>query len=97
MREDEGNILIIFSGRWNTLRVYLPYVYRDLRVNGGVLDKVIFMMVKYDNLTYDHLVNFTKVANSHLKSKVFELNFLSYPPYNAPPITTDFCAAYHHV
>ena len=54
-------------------------------------------MVKYDNVTYDHLVNFTKVANSYLKSKVFELNFLGYPPHNAPPITTGFRAAYHHM
>ena len=92
-REDEANILVIFSGRWKFLRVYLPYIYRDLRVNGGVLDKVVFMMVKYNNLTYNNLAKFTRVANSHLKSEVFELNFLGYRLHNAPPVTTGFRVA----
>ena len=85
-REDEANILAIFAGRWKFLRIYLPYIYRELRVNGGVLDKVVFMMIKYDKYTHNHLVNFTEVANSHLKSKVFEFNFLGYSLYDAPPV-----------
>ena len=49
-----------------------------LESGGGVLDKVVFMVVKYNNPTLNHLVNFTKGANSYLKSKVFEFNFLDY-------------------
>ena len=96
-REDQVNVLAIFTGRWRFLRIYLPYIYRELRVNSGVLDKVVFMMVKYDKLTYNHLLNFTKVANSHLKSKVFEFNFLDHRLNNAPPGTTGYRAAYYDI
>lgn len=94
-REDQENILAIFTGRWKFLRIYLPYVYRELRVNGGVLDKVVFMMVDYDNLTYNHLLNFTKIANGHLNRKVFEFNFLGHSFYSTPPGKAGFREAYY--
>ena len=95
--EDQENVLAIFTGRWKFLRIYLPYIYRELRMNGGVLDKVVFMMVNYDKHTYNQLLNFSTIANSHLKRTVFELNFLGHPLYNAPPDKTGYREAYYNM
>ena len=35
----------IFTGRWMFLRVLLSYLYRELRQNGGVVDRVLFAML----------------------------------------------------
>ena len=96
-KEDQSNILAIFAGRWKFLRIYLPYIYRELRVNGGVLDRVVFMMVDYDNFTYNHLLNFTQIANSHLRSKVFEFNFMGYPLNHKPPYHSAFGTVYYQI
>ena len=32
----------VFTGRWMHLRILLPYLYRELRQNGGVVDRVMF-------------------------------------------------------
>ena len=42
--DDKNRTLLIFTGRWKFLRVGLPYIYRDVRKNGGVLDRVVFIM-----------------------------------------------------
>ena len=54
----------IFSGRWEFLRVLLSYIFRELRQNGGVVDKVLFVMIRYTNETLGKLNNFSSVANS---------------------------------
>ena len=36
------NILAVYTGRWNFIRIQLPHVYRELRCNGGILDEVWF-------------------------------------------------------
>ena len=69
------NILCIFSGRWTYLRISFAYLYRSLRKNGGVLDKVVYVMMMYDNETEANLMQLTKLANDHLGEEVFELWF----------------------
>ena len=96
-REDQSNVLTIFSGRWKFLRIYLPYIYRELRINGGVLDQVVFMMVDYDNFTYNRLLNFVKLANSHLRSNVFQFNFIGYPLNHKPPYYSAFGDVYYQI
>ena len=96
-KEDQSNVLVIFTGRWKFLRIYLPYIYRELRVNGGVLDRVVFMMVDYDNFTYSRLLNFAQIANSHLRSKVFEFNFMGYPLHHKPSSYSAFGMVYYQI
>ena len=59
---DGANTLVVYTGRWKFLRILFPYVYRELRRNGGVLDRVIFVMMNYDSETLDNLSRMTKIA-----------------------------------
>lgn len=73
------NIVFIYTGRWKYLRIQLPHIYRELRKNGGVIDEVRFMMIKYDKQTHQHLLHFTEVANAVSKIEIFTLRYLSRP------------------
>ena len=75
------NIVFVYAGRWQSLRIQLPYLYRDLRENGGVIDKVQFMMVRYDNETLERLHNFSDHANNILTHKVFSIHYPANIPY----------------
>jgi len=72
----------IFTGRWKYLRILLPYLYRELRKNGGVVDKVIFAMIGYVAETQAKLKKFLTTANSVLKDKVFQFVY-----FRSNPIT----------
>lgn len=61
----------VFSGRWKYLRILLPYLYRELRQNGGVVDKVVFAMIGYTEETQGKLKNFSATANGILKEETF--------------------------
>ena len=74
--QNRSNTLVVYTGRWNFVRIFFPYVYRELRKNGGVLDRVWFMMLHYDNETYTNLLQLTQIANKILKQSVFEMHFL---------------------
>ena len=74
------NIVIVYVGRWQFLQLQLPYLYRDLRKNGGLLDKVQFMMMMYDGKTRERLTNFTETANIILGEEVFTINYMGYIP-----------------
>lgn len=71
------NVAVVFTGRWKFLRILIPYLYRDLRKNGGVIDEVRFMMIKYDASEIDvsRLVKFTETANGVLGKEVFSLHY----------------------
>ena len=75
---NRSNIVFVYSGRWEFLRIQLPYLYRDLRKNRGVLDKVQFIMVNYDRNTLDRLINFTESANAVLKENVFSIHHMGH-------------------
>ena len=81
-RPERSNIVFLYCGRWHFLRIQLPYLYRDLRKNGGVIDKVQLMMVGYNKITLDKLINFTEAANSILMEEVFSFHFMGYIPYS---------------
>ena len=78
------NTVFVHTGRWEFLRIQLPYLYRDLRKNGGVIDKVQFMMVQYEPNTLDRLINFTNIANNILMEEVFSIHYMGYIPYSPP-------------
>ena len=67
----------VFTGRWMYLRILLPYLYRELRQNGGVVDRVLFAMIGYSNETEAKLQNFSTAANSILNDEVFQLMYLN--------------------
>ena len=57
------NIVFVFTGRWKFLRIQFMYLFRDLRKNGGIVDKVLYMMLNYDQETHS-IVYFTQIFNS---------------------------------
>ena len=81
---EQLNIVFLYCGRWNFLRIQLPYLYRDLRKNGGVIDRVQLTMIGYNKITLDKLINFTEAANSILMEEVFSFHFMGYIPYTQP-------------
>ena len=70
----------VFTGRWMYLRVLLPYLYRELRQNGGVVDKVLFAMIGYNKETQVKLQTFVTAANSILKDESFQFVYLKKEP-----------------
>ena len=74
------NVVIVYVGRWEFIQLQLPYLYRDLRKNGGLIDKVQFMMMKYEKKTSRRLTNFTETANSILGEEVFTIDYMGYIP-----------------
>ena len=73
----------VFTGRWIYLRILLPYLYRELRQNGGVVDRVILVMIGYTEEAQSKLKNFVTAANSILKDEAFEFLYLKEDP--SPP------------
>ena len=93
------NTLVVYAGRWKFLRILFPYIYRELRKNGGVLDRVWFMMINYDKETHDNLAQLTQIANKNLNQpeEVFHLHFLGYPPGKLPPPKVRYTAPYYEI
>ena len=92
-----SNTLVVYIGRWKFIRIFFPYVYRELRKNGGVLDRVWFMMLNYDNETFTNLVQLTQNANKILKQSVFELHFMGYSPGEKPPPQRQYTDPYYEI
>ena len=67
------NILAIYTGRWQFIRVQLPQVYRELRSNGGILDEVWFMLIKLDKPTRQAVQCFVEKANIIQGNQVFSI------------------------
>ena len=73
----------VFTGRWIYLRILLPYLYRELRQNGGAVDGVIFAMIGYTEEAQSKLKNFVTAANGILKDEAFQFMYLKEDP--TPP------------
>ena len=59
MESNRGRVHVrIFTGRWRYLRILLPYLHRELRQNGGEVDKVLFAMLGYNEETQVKLKDF---------------------------------------
>ena len=67
------NILAVYTGRWKYMRIQLPYVHRELRSNGGILDEVWFMMIESDNTTINKLREYVQVANKIQRKRVYRI------------------------
>ena len=92
-----SSIAFVYTGRWKFLRIQLPYIFRELRKNGGVLDEVWFMMLNYDEETHHKLLRFVEVANTALKTNVFYLHFMGFPPGKLPPHKMAYRLPYREV
>ena len=91
------NTVVVYTGRWKFLRILFPYLFRELRKNGGILDRVWFMMMDYDDLTLSHLRELVKAANKLLKEEVFQLHFMGYTPGSPPSASERYPIAYYEV
>ena len=92
------NTLVVFTGRWRFLRILFPYVYRELRRNGGVLDRVVFMMMNYDNHTLEKMTELIRAANNILEEEVFKMDFMGFIPRRLPPFNKKrFSSAYYEM
>lgn len=65
------NTVCIFTGRWHFLRVLIPHIYRELRVNGGPIDRVWFMAMGCTDEDLKKLIAFATAANEILNEDVF--------------------------
>ena len=81
MESNRGRVHVcIFTGRWRYLRILLPYLYRELRQNGGVVDKVLFAMLGYTEETQVKLKDFSETANDILNDEAFQLVYFKKDP-----------------
>ena len=93
----ELNTLVVYTGRWKFIRILFPYIYRELRKNGGVLDRVWFMMMDNDIETHSNLIELTKVANRILEQNVFELHYMGRAPGKPPPKLSYYQVPYYEI
>jgi len=97
MEPQRGRVHVcIFTGRWKYLRILLPYLYRELRQNGGVVDKVILAMIGYDAETQAKLKNFSTTANSVLKDEAFQIVYFRDNPLTQRINLHQFYAKFHY-
>ena len=78
--ESPRNIIFIYSGRWQFLRIQLAHIYRELHRNGGVIHEVWFMMINYNKETEQRLFRFAEVANNASKQAIFSFHYIGKPP-----------------
>ena len=77
VRPQRGRVhACVFTGRWMYLRILLPYLYRELRQNGGVVDRVMLVMIGYTEDTHVKLKIFVTAANRILKDQAFQFMYL---------------------
>ena len=74
------NIIFIYTGRWQFLRIQLAHIYRELHRNGGVIHEVWFMMINYNKETEQRLLRFAEVANNASKQTIFSFYYIGKPP-----------------
>jgi len=97
MEPQRGRVHVcIFTGRWRYLRILLPYLYRELRQNGGVVDKVIFAMIGFDVETQTKLKNLSTTANSVLKDEAFQFVYFKDDPLTKRMNLQPFYAKFHY-
>lgn len=73
------NVLLVYTGAWKLLRLQLPHVFRELKINGGVLDEVWFVMTEFNTNTNKNVKFFVKTANVILGNRaIFHLEYLGF-------------------
>eukprot|EP00731_Ephydatia_muelleri_P004810 Em0002g986a len=79
------NYVFVFTGRWRYLRVQFPYLFANLRVNGGVIDYIHYVMINYDPFTQGKLESLASmVRNLTENDETLVINYLSYPRGHPP-------------
>ena len=86
--------VVVFTGRWRFLKIQFPYLFANLRVNGGIIDRIMYMMIKYDRTTHDNLLNLAKTVNRLLQQEVIVINYMGNAPYNPTGV---FVPAYYGI
>ena len=81
------------------LRVLLPYLFRELRQKGGVVEIVLFAMIGYTNETQHKLQHFSTAVNSILQDEVFQFLCLKKDPTEAhsQPKLAQFYTKFYYV
>ena len=90
--------MIVFAGRWRYLRIQFPYLFANLRINGGVIDHVHYLMFGYDTNTRMKLENIAAVVRRWTGDEdSVVVNYMGYPPGHPPknPFKGAFSAAYY--
>ena len=88
----------MFTGRWKYLRIQFPYLFANLRKNGGVIDHIHYLMFAYDNATRFKLENLANVVRRWTgDEESVVINYKGYPPGQPPrdPFKGAFAAAYY--
>ena len=92
------NYVFVFTGRWKYLRIQFPYLFANLRKNGGVIDHIHYIMIGYDPTTRMKLENLaTVVRNWTGDENTLVINYLGYPPGQPPrnPKKGPYAVAYY--
>ena len=90
--------MFVFTGRWRYLRVQFPYLFANLRVNGGVIDYIHYVMINYDPVTQGKLESLANmVRNLTENDETVVINYLSYPQGHPPsnPKKGAYATAYY--
>ena len=74
-----SNHAVVYTGRYQFFRIQFPYLYRDLRINGGVLDTIDFMMVKYEKATRLLIEEISDLVNKKAGFEVLRMFYLGFP------------------
>ena len=74
------NTAFIFTGRWEFLKIQFPYLFANLKGNGGVLDKIVYVMMNYKNDTHDNLVRLKNVVNRLSGQDILSMDYMGHPP-----------------
>lgn len=92
------NYVFVFTGRWRYLRVQFPYLFTNLRANGGVIDYIHYLMINYDDFTQVKLESLASMVNNLAGyDDTVGINYIGYrrghPPSN--PSKGAYAAAYY--
>ncbi|CAE8718771.1 unnamed protein product, partial [Polarella glacialis] len=79
-------VVVVFSGRKDRLRILLRYLHRDLRKNGGVVDKVIFALWQH---TPQDLAYLQQEVAAHGGNGTFEIQDFSVERWGRPALDAD--------
>ena len=82
------------------MKIQFPYLFANLRVNGGVIDRIRYMMMKYDDATHENILYLKNITNNLFQQEIITLHYMGYPPGQPPsdPSTSGlFAAAYYDV
>ena len=74
------NLVAVFTGRWQFLRILFPYLIRELRQNGGVVDEIEFIIVQCEERTLEKLSKLVDMTNSLAGNEILKITNIPHEP-----------------